>query len=222
MPYINANEIKIFVNKALRNENEAGYIKVSDVNEKLKNDLAKIGIDADGYVHTLRDNDIRHIDLSHGSKSNDKYKIDEYDYERIKEITDNYDVLYEGYTTKEGKRTIVYEKIYDNKIYYVEQVLEDGVLATKQMLKVGINSNPSFLKKMKKVADSHADVPEFNPINRSVKTDPPGEHVRNAENTATDISISANPENINSLLGVSKKIASAYGKRGNLRARADV
>ena len=34
------------------------------------------------------------------------------------------------------------------KVFYVEEVLEDGVLGTKQMLKTGIASKPSFLKKV--------------------------------------------------------------------------
>ena len=45
--------------------------------------------------------------------------------------------------------TIAYEKTIDQKIFYVEEVLEDGVLSTKQMLKVGTKRKPSFIKNSK-------------------------------------------------------------------------
>jgi len=99
--------------------------------------------------------------------------------EKIPEIVENYDVLYLGYKTSKGNQTIAYEKTIDQKVFYVEEILEDGVLTTKQMLKTGINSKPSFLKKFKKVtrASPDTDVPlEAKSTGRS----PPGKHVQDA------------------------------------------
>ncbi|WP_289466326.1 hypothetical protein, partial [Klebsiella pneumoniae] len=69
----------------------------------------------------------------------------------------------------QGHKAIVFEKIYNNKVFYVEEVFEEGVLSTRQMIKTGLESRPSFLKKCKKInSSSDIDVPEFNQINEHI------------------------------------------------------
>lgn len=205
-----ANEIKSFVSRALKKTNTAQYLKFGDVSERLKNDLASAGIDVEGYAHVLRDNDIRHINNSHGSKSTEKYKVTETDYDRIKDITENYDNLYEGYRTKHGNITVAYEKTYENKVYYVEEVFENGVLSTKQMLKVGVDSKPSFLKKFKKISSgSNTDVPEFNQINEPVGS--PSKHVQDVKPSAYNNIIEYGGEKIN---GNVDKTVNEYAQSG--------
>ena len=149
---------------------------------------------SDLYVHALRDNDIRHIEKSHGNLSSNKYKVTDEDFLHINDIVKDYDNLYLGYKTKSGNNAVVYEKTMRNRTFYVEEVLSDGVLGTKQMLKVGNKSIPSFLKKYKKING----IPETDVTvqDRATGQSPLGNHVQNAGNTA-DIIISRSGENIN-------------------------
>lgn len=196
----NVDEIKTYVTNAFKKNNRNSYLKVSDVSNKLSERLLSVGIDVRGYAHVLSDNDIRHIENSHGSMSNDKYQVNADDYGRITDITENYDSLYQGYDTKMGNKTVVYEKRYDNKVFYVEEVLNDGVLATKQMVKTGLERKPSFLKKYKKISsNSDTDVAEFNQLNEP--KDSPGNHVQDAESAAYSNIIPNDGGNINGELG---------------------
>lgn len=187
-------EINVFVKQSHNNSNDSQYLNIGKVSDRLKNDLLSSDINVDGYVHALRDNDIRHIEKSHGGLSNNKYKVTDKDYNYLDEIINNYDNLYLGYKTKNGNSTVCYEKKIGNRTFYVEEILSDGVLGTKQMLKVGDASKPSFLKKFKKISGtSETDVTVQN---RSTGESPLGKHVQDAENT-TNISINDNQENIN-------------------------
>ncbi len=182
-----ASEISEYVNNSLNNKAQNAFMKIGAVSEKLKSALAQIGLDAKNYVHALRDNDIRHIDKSHGSQSNDKYKVTESDYSLLEDIFNNYDELYEGYQTSNGNRTIAYEKTYDNKTYVVEEVYENGVLSVKQIIKTGINSKPSFLKKMQKISSkTNANVADSMTRSTDYTNSPPGEHVQDVNLATTD------------------------------------
>lgn len=191
------DEIADYVSNSLKNKKQDMFMKIGEVSNRLKNDMSKIGINIKGFVHALRDNDIRHIDKSHGSKSNDKYKVNESDYRLLNDIFNNYDVLYEGYKTKSGNRTIAYEKIYDNKVYVVEEIYEDGILSVKQILKTGLDSKPSFLKKMKKISSkTNANVASSVTRSTDYINSPPGEHVPDVNLTTNNI-IPQRAENIN-------------------------
>lgn len=90
-------------------------------------------------------------------------------------------------------------------MFYVEQILDDGVLATKQMLKTGIESMPSFLKKDKKINSSlGASVAESNPLNRPENQIPPANTSKTAQTSVYDNIISNNTENINTFAEASR------------------
>jgi len=176
-------QIETFVQNAFQKRNTCQYLKVKEVSPELVEHLKTVNMDVAGYDHVLRDNDLRHIRLSHGELSNDKYKVTAEDLTLIPDIIENYDVLYLGYKTKDGNQTIGYEKTIDQKIFYVEEILDDGVLSTKQMVKVGKKRKPSFLKKFTKVTDADPDTdvpPEAEPTGLS----PPGKHVQDARSYA--------------------------------------
>lgn len=193
----NINEISDYINNSLNNKQQDMFMKIGEVSNRLKDDMLKIGLNLKGFVHALRDNDIRHIDKSHGSRSNDKYKVTKDDYNLLNDIFNNYDILYEGYNTKKGNIAIAYEKSYNNKIYVVEEVYENGVLSLKQIIKTGVKSKPSFLKKYKKISDrTNADVADSMTRSTDYINSPPGDHVQDV-NPITNNIIPQTSENIN-------------------------
>jgi len=176
-------QIETFIHNAFQKRNTCQYLKIKEVSPELVEQLKTVNIDVSGYDHVLHDNDLRHIRLSHGELSNDKYKVTAENLVLIPDIIENYDVLYQGYDTKKGHQTVAYEKTIDQKIFYVEEILNDGVLSTKQMVKVGIRRKPSFLKKYKKITDADPDTdvpPEAEPKGLS----PPSNHVQDARSYA--------------------------------------
>ncbi len=207
-------QITRFIQNAFNKQNQYQFLKISDVTPELAETLRDAGIEVDGYAHALRDNDIRHVDSSHGSQSTDKYKVTADVLGNVQDVIDNYDNLYRGYETKAGNPTIVYEKKMGNRTFYVEEVLEDGFLGTKQMLITGENSNPSFLKKMKEITSvlPETDVPAQS---GSTGQSPPGKHVPDAESNASYNSNIADTSNFvntqNSPNAESSVGAAAYG-----------
>lgn len=191
-------QIKKFVQDALHDATRFHYIKISDVSPELTAALAMEGIDVSGYSHVLRDNDIRHIDKRHGSKSNAKHKVSEYDIMNAQNIIDNYDTLYRGYDTKDGNPTIAYEKKLGDKYYYVEEVLSAGGMSSKQMIITGSDSRPSFLKKFKKIASSepHTDV-AAETRTTGFEESLPGKHVPDGGSVTDTISIPTSGQNVN-------------------------
>ena len=183
----NSFAIYDYVDKSLKNENSNMFMKIGEVSEKLKNDLSKIGLKAKRFVHAIRDNDIRHIEKSHGLKSNDKYKVSKEDYLLLNDIFNDYDVLYKGYNTKEGNTTIAYEKVFNNKIYVVEEVYKNGVLSVKQIIKTGQYSKPSFLKKYQIISSkNNASVVSSMTHSTDYTNSPPGDHVQDVIPTANN------------------------------------
>ena len=176
-------QISRFIQNAFNKQNQYQFLKLSDVSPELAETLRAAGIEVEGYAHALRDNDLRHVDISHGSQSNDKYQVTANVMEQAQNIIDNYDNLYRGYDTKGGNPTVVYEKQMGNRTFYVEEVLDDGVLATKQMLITGETSKPSFLKKMTKIASTSTDT-SVPAQSGSTGQSPPGKHVQDAESSA--------------------------------------
>lgn len=182
-------QITRFIQNAFNKQNQYKYLKISDVSPELSETLRDAGIEVDGYAHALRDNDIRHIDSSHGSQSNDKYKVTSDVLENVQNVIDNYDTLYRGFDTKDGNPTVVYEKRMGNRTFYVEEVMADGVLGTKQMVITGENSKPSFLKKYKEIA-SVSDDTDVPARSGSTGQSPPSNHVQDAPyNTSYDLNI---------------------------------
>ena len=68
-------QITRFIQNAFNKQNQFQFLKISDVSPELAATLREAGIDVEGYSHVLRDNDIRHVDSSHGSMSNDSIKL---------------------------------------------------------------------------------------------------------------------------------------------------
>lgn len=190
-------QITRFIQNAFNKQNQFQYLKISDVSPELAETLRAAGINVDGYAHALRDNDIRHVESSHGSQSNDKYKVTADMLGNAQNVIDNYDVLYRGYDTKNGNPTIAYEKRMGNRTFYVEEVLDDGVLGTKQMLVTGEDSKPSFLKKMQKIA-SVSDDTDVPARSGSTGQSPPGKHVPDAPyNTSYNPTVAQSGNSVN-------------------------
>lgn len=190
-------QITRYIQNAFNKQNQYKFLKISDVSPELAETLRAAGIEVEGYAHALRDNDIRHVDNSHGSKSNDKYKVTAEVMEQAQNIIDNYDNLYRGYDTKGGNPTVVYEKQMGNRTFYVEEVLDDGVLGTKQMVITGKDSKPSFLKKYTKIASVSGDT-DVPALSGSKGVSPPGNHVPDASyNTSYDSNVAQSVDSVN-------------------------
>ena len=190
-------QITRYIQNAFNKQNQYKFLKISDVSPELAETLRAAGIEVEGYAHALRDNDIRHVDNSHGSKSNDKYKVTAEVMEQAQNIIDNYDNLYRGYDTKGGNPTVVYEKQMGNRTFYVEEVLDDGVLGTKQMVITGEDSKPSFLKKYTKIASVSGDT-DVPAQSGSKGVSPPGNHVPDASyNTSYDSNVAQSVDSVN-------------------------
>ena len=190
-------QITRFIQNAFNKQNQFQYLKISDVSPELAETLRAAGIDVDGYAHALRDNDIRHVESSHGSQSNDKYKVTADMLGDVQNVIDNYDVLYRGFDTRFENPTVVYEKRMGNRTFYVEEVMSDGVLGTKQMVVTGENSKPSFLKKYTEVA-SVSDDTDVPARSGSTGQSPPGNHVPDAPyNTSYDSTVAQSGNSVN-------------------------
>ena len=183
-------QIRQFIRNALSQNNDFQYIKIDDVSPELASVLNANGIQADGYSHVFKDNDIRHIENRHGEKSGAKYPVTEATLSKIARAIENYDVLYQGYDTKSGNPAVVYEYHDGNRTFYVEEVLEDGVLSSKQAVIVGENSKPSFLKKYKKIADKVSDT-DVAAQGRATGQSPLGNHVQDADTNVSNLEASA-------------------------------
>lgn len=175
-------QLKLFIKNAFQGKNTHQYIKIADVDPALADIVKQFGIDITGFSHVLKDNDIRHINKSHGEKSSDKYKVTIDMLANVQHVIDHYDTIYLGYDTKEGRQTIVYEKRDGTRTFYVEEVLEEGGLSSKQMLVVGENSKPSFLKKYKKAINRTPDT-DVAAFGRTTSDSSPGNHVQDAEDS---------------------------------------
>lgn len=183
-------QIRQFVRNALSQNNDFQYIKIDDVSPELASLLNANGIHADGYSHVFKDNDIRHIENRHGEKSGAKYPVTEATLSKTASAIENYDVLYQGYDTKSGNPAVVYEYRDGNRTFYVEEVLEDGVLSSKQAVIVGGTSKPSFLKKYKKIADKVSDT-DVAAQGRATGQSPLGNHVQDADTNVSNLEASA-------------------------------
>ena len=190
-------QISRFIQNAFNKQNQYQYLKLSDVSPELAATLKNAGIDVDGYAHALRDNDIRHVDSSHGAQSNDKYKVTADMLGDVQNVIDNYDVLYRGFDTRFGNPTVVYEKRMGNRTFYVEEVMSDGVLGTKQMVVTGESSKPSFLKKYTEIA-SVSDDTDVPARSGSTGQSPPGNHVPDAPyNTSYNSNVAQSVDSVN-------------------------
>jgi len=188
-------QINAFISKAFNLNNKYQYIKVADVTPELVQTLKNAGINVEGCAHLLKDNSIRHIDKSHGSKSNDKYKVTGEDISRVKYIVENADNIYQGYDTSAGHTTIAYELSEGARTFYVEEMLTEGGLSPVQMMIVGKTSKPSFLKKYKKIASKPSDT-SVTAQSRTTSISSPGNHAQDADGNTDNIEESSSINSI--------------------------
>ena len=189
-----SSQISDFVTNAYNNKNTHGYLRLFEASDDLAANLRGTGIDVNGYVHVLQDNDIRHIRKSHGDLSNAKHKVTSEDITNAVKLIGNYDKLYLGKDIKTGRNVVVYEKTTDQKFFLVEEISSDGTLITKQIIKTGKHNKPNFLQKYKLITDrtSETDVPAK--PDPTGQIDPPSKHVQDAEE-AVSYNTSVSPEN---------------------------
>ncbi len=145
---ITQNDVDRYVDNAYQKENTLDYQKYAMPSDKLLSDT-KDEIDLSGYIHAMRDNDIRHIRNSHGDKTNEKYPVTAEDIKHIPDIVFNYDKVFvvKRNDQNKSKTGIIYVKVNaDNTVYFLEQVTEqyhnEKLLVNKQMIKTGITDIP--------------------------------------------------------------------------------
>ena len=145
---VTQKDIDIYVDDAYDNKNTEDYKKYATVSNKLLNDV-KNEIDVSEYSHALRDNDIRHINNSHGEgRTNEKYPVTKQDIKSIPLIVQQYDkvIVFQKSSNKIG---LMYVKVMnDGLVYYLEQITDrygnEKLLINKQMIKTGIDDIPDI------------------------------------------------------------------------------
>lgn len=144
---VTQEDIDRYVENAYTKQNTEDYKKYSKVDQKLVDDVAP-EIDITGYSHALRDNDIRHIKISHGENTNEKYPVTKEDIKNIPSIVASYDkvIVFKKDANRVG---LMYVKVIPNNlVYYLEQVTtkygNEKLLINKQMIKTGINDIPDI------------------------------------------------------------------------------
>lgn len=118
-------------------------IAYAEIEERAAQELLdEYGIDLWGYWHCLKDNDIRHINNSHGDQNQtEKYPVTADDLKAIPSIVKEYDdILY--VPREDGKHGIFYVKRHNGTTYYLEQIEKSGDLINKQMIKVSTGTIP--------------------------------------------------------------------------------
>lgn len=144
---VTVEDIENYVDNAYSKSNKLGYKKYAPVNERLIEDVSDDISDIADYTHALRDNDIRHINNSHGPNTNEKYPVTPEDIKLIPYIVNHYDKVFTK-TNAKGQLGLLYVKVFpDNVVYFVEAVTDsyggEKLLINKQMIKTGIDSIPN-------------------------------------------------------------------------------
>ncbi len=147
MAGVTQEDINKYVEAAYNKENAEDYKKYAEASERLIADVSG-DIDIKGYVHALRDNDIRHIRNSHGEQTNEKYPVTMEDITNIPYIVANYDMVFFKRNAN-GEPGLLYVKVgSDNVVYYVEAVTSqyhnEKLLVNKQMIKAGFGDIPNL------------------------------------------------------------------------------
>ncbi len=164
---VTQKDIDDYVDNSYSNTNTLDYKKYAEVSDRLASEVDG-EIDLTGYVHALRDNDIRHIKNSHGEATNEKYPVTKEDIKQIPNIVENYDKVI-VFNKSSNKTGLVYVKVAnDGLVYYLEQVTtkygNEPLLVNKQMIKTGISDIPNIkgledaINKKQKTAEFLADL----------------------------------------------------------------
>lgn len=167
---VKQSDINDFIDKAYVKENRAEYRKWAYAEDRLIEDVKDEVQDIAEYTHAIRDNDVRHVKISHGEETNEKYPVTKDDQKLIPYIVKNYDKVL--VKSKDGKPGLVYVKVMDNNyVYYLESVTDEynkeKLLINKQMIKTGIGDIPNMpgleaaIKKKQALAEFLADLEEI-------------------------------------------------------------
>ena len=146
---VDQDEINEYVDNAYIKANTEDYLKYAKVDDRLASDVLDSIPTIEDYVHAIRDNDIRHVKISHGEETNEKYPITPNDQKLIPYIVKNYDKVI-AKTDKSNRPGLVYVKVInDNLVYYLEAVTDaygnEKLLVNKQMIKTGIEDIPDLV-----------------------------------------------------------------------------
>lgn len=170
--------------------------EIGEVSEKLSTDImANYGVDIDGKVHVLNDNDIRHIFNRHGPHTNEKYPVTAADIKAIPDIIENYDNVY-YVPRKDGKSGLIYQKRHNGTTYYVEQIVgKDNVLQNKQIIKTSTGTIPDI----EGLAQAVEAKRNTNPAPDKAAAAVPRMYVQDVKGSASIDNIPQSPENINTI-----------------------
>lgn len=141
-------EFDDYVQNALAgaDNNESKAFSLSKVDNRIVTALNERGVKIkDGAWHEITDNDIRHINNSHGISKDGQYGITTGDLQAIPLILNNADTVY-YYPYKNGRQGVLYVMDHVDTTYYVEQILNDDTLTGKQMIKAPLGEVPEIYK----------------------------------------------------------------------------
>lgn len=216
---VTQDDINRYVDNSYNKQNTEDYKPYAVVNKRLLNDVSQ-EIDITGYVHALRDNDIRHIKNSHGEDTNEKYPVTKNDLAMIPYIVTKYDKVFVKQNSR-GESGLVYVKVGENNvIYYVEAVTtqyhNEKLLVNKQLIKAGIDYIPNLVGLEKAITKKESSSQYLADLQKIRKA-----YVQDVKENYSDTSISQNSEKSNSSDKNSsenlKKDAKS-GKRSSLKA----
>lgn len=128
-------KVERIVDRFLSGQSTNGYGRDSyadylPVSERLTNDLKKLGIDVDGYTHSVLDSDIAHAYARHGQGKetfNNQVSLTKNDFLRLPLVVEQYDsVELSGVTRRTRAQTVIYTKTFSDGTQYVVEEIRKG------------------------------------------------------------------------------------------------
>ena len=146
--YVTQEEINNYVNNAYDKVKQDEFKKYSDPTDRLIEDVKDGLPDISSYHHALRGNDIRHIDKSHGPKTDKKNPVLPGDIKAIPFIVEQYDDVFVQNKPGLSPGLLYVKKTGSDLTYYVEAAVEnygnENLLINKQMIKSDIDTIPDI------------------------------------------------------------------------------
>ena len=136
-----------YVQNALSGPNHNAHPSfiIGKIAPQLRQELLKNGVHiASNAVHTISDNNIRHIRNRHGILSDKQYGITIGDIQAIPFIIRHANRIYYN----EERNGILYVADHVDTTYYVEEVVNERVLTGRQMIKAPLGQVPAAYKKI--------------------------------------------------------------------------
>lgn len=121
------NDIDDFVDEAINSKSSNKTLYFDKINDYLAEEIyIKLGINLKNYNISLKANNIKKIMKDHGNVNNELLRgqiaITKDDFKYIDDVILESDNFYYSGTTKNGKPSIIFEKIIDNKYVIVEYI----------------------------------------------------------------------------------------------------